>query len=57
MVVFGLVKDLDSQESVINGYMDSYSWVFCVVFAAHQPLRSQYSPILLSVDFTHHFEV
>jgi len=31
MVVFGLVKDLASQESVVNRYMDLYSWPFCVV--------------------------
>jgi len=39
--------------------MGSYSWpnVFCVVCAAYQPPRSQYSPIISSVDFIHYFEV
>jgi len=52
-MVFGLVKDLASWESVVNACMDSYSIpnVFCVVFAVYQPLRSQYSHIILSLDF------
>jgi len=30
---------------------------FPCIFAAYQPLGSQYSPIILFLDFTRHFEV
>ena len=41
MAVFGLVKDLASRQSGVNGCVISYSWLnaFCVVFVAYQPLK------------------
>jgi len=60
MAVFGLVKDLASRESVVNRCMGSLGWanVFYVVFPyTYHLLRNQYSPIISSLDSTHHFEV
>jgi len=45
MAVFGLVKDLASRQSVVNRYMDSYSWsnVFCMVLAVYLALIQPYN--------------
>ena len=58
MAGFGL-RELASREpaGTVDGCMDLYSWPNFVVFFLCQPLRSQYSPIISSLDFTHHFEV
>jgi len=56
MAVFGLLKDLASQESVVNVYMDSYSRpnvFYCVVIA----LSATKDPIILFLHSTCHFEV
>jgi len=47
------------RKSVVNLCLYSYSWpnVFCAVFAVYQLLRSQYSPLILSLESIRHFEV
>jgi len=46
MAVFGIVKDLASQESMVNGCMDSYGWPnvyffwFCCISAIKEPVQS-----------------
>ena len=59
MAGFGLLRELLLENQLIGGCVDSYSWPngFCVVFVLCQPLRSQWSPIISSLDVTHHFEV
>jgi len=60
MVMFGLLKGLASKEPVVNGCMSHTvgqmisAWF--LFFSVHQPIRNQYSPIILSLGFTHHFE-
>ena len=54
MVVFGLVKNLAWQESINSLLVDGLILLakhFSVDFAAYQPLRSQYSHVILCLDF------
>jgi len=59
MAGFGLLRELASKEPAgrwLYGLVQLANG-FCVVFVLCQPLRSHYSPIILSLNFTHHFEV
>ena len=57
MVKFGNIwpKGITLKGSVVNRRMASYSWpnTYCVVFAAYQPLWSEYSSFISSLDFIH----
>ena len=45
------------EKQLVDRCMGGWPNGFCVVFVLCQPLRSHYSPIISSLDFTHQFEV